>query len=64
MCLEFNYIHELFQLLSDLVIKKTGTYDWGSLFSLYDKNKDNLLDKNELKELVITCYPDVTDAEV
>ena len=49
MTLEFNYMHDLFQYLNTLAVKKTGTYDWGSLFTSYDKNMDNLLDKNELR---------------
>jgi Ca2+-binding EF-hand superfamily protein len=39
--------------------------DWSGLFTLYDKNHDNLLDKNELKTLVKdTKFKEVTDAEV
>lgn len=60
---EFNYIHELFTKMSDLVLSKTG--NWASLFTMYDKNKDNLLDKLELKDLIKDCgFTDVTDAEV
>ena len=47
---EFNYVHELFSRISDkLIIEKTGGYNWVSLFTLYDENKNNLLDKPELK---------------
>jgi hypothetical protein len=67
MTLEFNYIHDLFQCLSDLCIERTGSYDWGGLFSFYDKNHDNLLDKNELRGMVSSCGPtfaEATEAEV
>ena len=65
--LEYNYMHELFTKMNTLAVEKTGSYDWASLFSLFDKNKDNLLDKNELRELVLACgpkYAEVTEAEV
>jgi Ca2+-binding EF-hand superfamily protein len=67
MTLEFNYMHDLFQCLGNLAIERTGSYDWGGLFSFYDKNHDNLLDKNELRGMVINCGPtfaEATEAEV
>jgi hypothetical protein len=49
MTLEFNYMLDLYKHLGELAVSRTGSYDWGSLFTLYDKNLDNLLDKNELR---------------
>jgi hypothetical protein len=34
--------------MSELALVRLGAYDWVGLFALYDRNKDNLLDKNEL----------------
>ena len=51
--LEFNYIQDLFVCLGKLAVTKTGSQDWGGLFSFYDKNRDNLLDKNELKGMIV-----------
>ena len=67
MTLEFNYMHELFQHLNGLAVKRTGTYDWAGLFTFYDKNLDNLLDKNELRNMIVECggsFAEVTEAEV
>lgn len=67
MTLEFNYMHDLFTSLSKLVVERTGSYDWGGLFSFYDKNHDNLLDKNELRGMIVHCGPtfeNATEAEV
>ena len=51
--------------MNDLVIAKTGGFNWAGLFTLYDANKDNLLDKTELKQLVKDCgFAEVTDVEV
>jgi Ca2+-binding EF-hand superfamily protein len=53
--------------LNKLAVTKTGNYDWGGLYSMYDKNLDNLMDKNELREMVIACgdpFKEVTEAEV
>lgn len=63
---EFNYIHEFFTQIRDkILIEKTGTYNWASLFTLYDTNKDNLFDKIELKQMLKDSgFSDVTDAEV
>jgi hypothetical protein len=67
MCLEFNYIHDLFHNLNVLAVRRTGTYDWGGLYTFYDKNIDNLLDKNELREMIVDSgepFNEVTEAEV
>ncbi|TNV74030.1 hypothetical protein FGO68_gene14997 [Halteria grandinella] len=67
MTLEFNYMHDVFTCLGHLAIERTGSYDWGGLFFFYDKNHDNLLDKNELKGMIINCGPtfaEVTEAEI
>ena len=53
-------------IYTELVSKVSGG-DWGALFSKYDKDHDNLLDKNELRELIRDCGPsfaEVTEAEV
>lgn len=58
-------MHELFIKFSSLVIEKTENYNWEALFNLYDKNSDALLDKIELKGMLIDSgLKDVTDAEV
>jgi hypothetical protein len=67
MTLEFNYMHDLFHQLNSLAVKRTGTYDWGSLFTFYDKNLDNLLDKNELRQMILDSgdpFSEATEAEV
>jgi hypothetical protein len=53
--LEFNYMHDIYLHLLDLVVAKTGSLDWGNLFAMYNTNKDNsnLLDKNELRALIL-----------
>eukprot|EP00347_Sterkiella_histriomuscorum_P022899 403336739 len=61
---EFNYMHEVFTNLNDLLVKKTVSYDWGKLFDCYNKDGKNLLEKIELKEMLIDCgFVEVTDAE-
>ncbi len=53
--------------MNDLAIKCTGTYDWSGLFTFYDKNVDNLLDKNELRQMIVDCggaFSEATEAEV
>lgn len=58
---------DLHECLSKLAVEKTGTLDWAGLFSFYDKNRDNLLDKNELKGMVSEAgqtFVAVTDAEI
>ena len=56
---------DVFSNLSQLLIKKATNYDWLELFSVYDKNKDGLLDKIELKQMLADCgMKDITDAEV
>lgn len=49
------------------MFQKTGTYNWAGIFTEYDVNKDNLLDKIELKKMMedskFSKTP-VTDAEV
>ena len=58
-------MHDLFTRMNDLAIKKTGGFFWQELFNIYDKNKDNLLDKIELKELAKDCgFNEITDAEI
>lgn len=58
-------MHEVFTKLSTLVIEKTENYNWEALFNSYDKNSDALLDKIELKGMLIDCgLKEVTDAEV
>lgn len=57
--LEFNYMHELFTHLQKLALARTGSLDWGGLFSHYDKNRDNLFDKNELREMMLDCGAEV-----
>ena len=64
---EFNYILDVFHHVQDLAVAKLGIYDYAGLFSLYDKNLDNLLDKNELRQLLIDCgdkFAHITEAEV
>jgi len=47
-----------------LLVEKTGSFNWISLFTYYDKTKDNLLDKQEIKAMLKDSgYVDVTDAE-
>lgn len=46
---EFNYILDIFHHVQEVTLTKMGTYDYAGLFSMYDKNLDNLLDKNELR---------------
>lgn len=61
---EFNYIHEFFYRLNDLVVEKTGGFNWAKLFTVYDKNNNNLLEKTELKEMLIDSgLKDATDCE-
>jgi Ca2+-binding EF-hand superfamily protein len=67
MTLEFNYMLELFTSLKSLVLEKTGNpSDYAGLFSLFDQNHDNLLDKNELRDMIVAAKKEnsVTDAEV
>ena len=67
MTLEFNYIQDLFTQLHSLAIEKTGNLDWAGLFSIFDHNHDNLLDKNELRAMIKECketFAEVTEAEV
>lgn len=63
---EFNYMHDLYTNINEkLLMQKTGGYNWASLFTQYDSNKDNLLDKTELKNLMKESgMAEVTDAEV
>ena len=64
---EFNYILDVFNHIQELVLDKMGTFDYAGLFSFYDKNLDNLLDKNELRQLLIDCgekFAHITEAEV
>jgi hypothetical protein len=64
---EFNYILDIFQHVQTLALTKLGTYDYAGLFTMYDKNLDNLLDKNELRQLIIDCgekFALATEAEV
>ena len=55
MTLEFNYMHDLFNHLNFLAVKRTGTYDWGGLYTFDDKKMDYLLDKNELRQMIVDC---------
>jgi len=45
---EFNYMHELFWKLQNELMVQKGV-NWAGLFSMFDVNKDNLMDKTELK---------------
>jgi len=48
-------------------VQKTGTYDWAGLFTFYDKNLDNLMDKNELRQMIVESggsFTEATEAEV
>ena len=66
MTLEFNYMLDIYHSLKKLVVEKTGSPDdYASLFSVYDQNHDNLLDKNELREMILAAgHAGVTEAEV
>jgi len=58
-------MNDIFTNLNSLLIKTTTNYDWRELFNAYDKNKDGLLDKIELKQMLLGCgLKDITDAEV
>ncbi len=64
---EFNYIQDIFKHVEELALTKLGTYDYAGLFTMYDKNLDNLLDKNELRQLLIDCgekFSLITEAEL
>lgn len=47
-----------------LLVEKTVSYDWSRLFDEYNKDGKNLLDKQEVKQIMIDCkLPEVTDRE-
>jgi Ca2+-binding EF-hand superfamily protein len=59
-------MHDFFTRLdTKILVQKTGSFNWASLFTQYDTNKDNLLEKEELKILLKDAgFIEVTDAEV